>query len=165
MFLHSTSQRNVNTLAGGPEGFAGRVAYLARYLCLRKFAADCRPVAATACRSNDRADSGRDSAVSTATGVQVAQTAVGIPAPAKHSSLLQNVQTLSAAHPYSYSAGTGVKRPGREVVHSFPFSAELKNGWSCASTASICLHTVDKDKFTLPFSKPNIGRPPFGCFQ
>jgi hypothetical protein len=34
----------------------------------------------------------------------------------------------------------GVKRPGREVDHSPPSSAEVKNAWSYTSTPSIYLH-------------------------
>jgi hypothetical protein len=52
---------------------------------------------------------------------------------------LYRVQTGSGAHPASYSMGTGgpslgVKRQGREVDHSLASSAEVKNGWSYAST-------------------------------
>jgi hypothetical protein len=49
-------------------------------------------------------------------------------------SLLHSVQTGSEAHPAPYTMGTGglfslgVKRPGREVDHSPPSSAKVKNG-------------------------------------
>jgi hypothetical protein len=36
----------------------------------------------------------------------------------------------------------GVKRPGREADYSPPFSAEVKNARSCASTPPIGLHRV-----------------------
>jgi hypothetical protein len=36
----------------------------------------------------------------------------------------------------------GVKRPGREVDHSPPSSAEVKNAWSYTSTPPIRLHGV-----------------------
>ena len=51
-------------------------------------------------------------------------------------SRLQDVQTGNEAHPLSYSVGTGilllgVKRPGRDVNHALPPSADVKNEWSC----------------------------------
>jgi hypothetical protein len=47
-------------------------------------------------------------------------------------SLLYKAQTNSEAHSASYPMGTGafssgIKRPGREVDHSPPFSAEVKS--------------------------------------
>jgi len=36
----------------------------------------------------------------------------------------------------------GVKRPGREVDHSPPSSAEVKNAWNYTSTPPIRLHGV-----------------------
>ena len=58
------------------------------------------------------------------------------------------------AHTASYSMGTvvsypGINRPGREVNHSPPFSAEVKNEWSCDSTPALCLHGVDRDNLTF----------------
>jgi hypothetical protein len=45
---------------------------------------------------------------------------------------LHSVQTGSGAHPISFQMGTGalspgVRRPGREVDHSPPYSVEVKN--------------------------------------
>jgi hypothetical protein len=37
-------------------------------------------------------------------------------------------RTCFGTHTASYSMGTGVKQPGREVDHSLPSSAEIKNG-------------------------------------
>jgi hypothetical protein len=34
------------------------------------------------------------------------------------------------AHPASYLAATGVKRPGREADHTLPTSAEVKETWT-----------------------------------
>jgi hypothetical protein len=52
--------------------------------------------------------------------------------------LLQNVQAGCGAHPASCSVGTeffrGVKRPGRDIDHSPPTSAEIKNGCSTPCT-------------------------------
>jgi hypothetical protein len=55
-------------------------------------------------------------------------------------SLLQIFQTGSEVHPPSYSLSTGnsfpgVKRPGREVDHSPPTSAEVKKMWIYTSTS------------------------------
>jgi hypothetical protein len=41
-----------------------------------------------------------------------------------------------------------VKRPDRDVEHSLPCSAEVKNGWRCTSTPPTSLHGVDMDNFT-----------------
>jgi hypothetical protein len=43
------------------------------------------------------------------------------------------------------------EQPGREVNHSPPSSAEVKNEWSHTSTP-IRLHGVDKEYFTLFFT-------------
>jgi hypothetical protein len=67
-------------------------------------------------------------------------------------SLLHSVQTRSGAHPASYPMGSflsngdrglflGVQQPGREVDHSPPSSAEVKNGGAIpplAHTSSWC---------------------------
>ena len=41
--------------------------------------------------------------------------------------------------------------PGHEVNHSTPYSAEVKNEWSCTSTPLIYLYGVDRDSFTHTF--------------
>jgi hypothetical protein len=41
----------------------------------------------------------------------------------------------------------GLKRPGRDSGHSPPFSAEVKNEWSCTSTLPVCPHVVGRDNF------------------
>ena len=41
------------------------------------------------------------------------------------------------------------KRPGREIDHSHPSSAEVKNEWSCTSSPPVCLRGMDRDNFTL----------------
>jgi hypothetical protein len=43
----------------------------------------------------------------------------------------------------------GVTWPGREVAHSLPSSAEVKNEWSYTSTSYIRLHGVVRYSFTL----------------
>ena len=43
----------------------------------------------------------------------------------------------------------GVKRPGREVDHSPPPSAEIMNEWIYTSAPSICLGSKDRDNFTF----------------
>jgi len=51
----------------------------------------------------------------------------------------------------SLPCSPGAKRPGREVDHSPPSSAEVKNAWSYTSTPSR-LHDVvlkHKDNFTF----------------
>ena len=54
----------------------------------------------------------------------------------------------------SYRKGTGVSIPGdnaagRDFAHLPPSRAEVKNGRSYTSTPSMCLHGVDRDKFTI----------------
>jgi hypothetical protein len=39
----------------------------------------------------------------------------------------------------------GVERPGRDVDHPPPTSAEVKNEWSYTSSPQICLNGVDRD--------------------
>ena len=63
-----------------------------------------------------------------------------IPAKANGSSLFQNVQTSSGAHPASYSIDNGgfipgVKRADREIYCSPLCSAEARNEWSNTSTS------------------------------
>jgi hypothetical protein len=45
----------------------------------------------------------------------------------------------------------GLKRSGREVNHSHPSSAEVKNEWSYTYTPPICLHGVDRYNLALFF--------------
>jgi hypothetical protein len=52
-----------------------------------------------------------------------------VPARKREISVLQNVPTLSGAHPASYASRRmflGVNRPGLEADHSPPFSSEVK---------------------------------------
>jgi hypothetical protein len=47
----------------------------------------------------------------------------------------------------------GVKRPQREVDHSSPSSAVVRNEWSYTSAPPICLHGMDMDNSTFnPFT-------------
>jgi hypothetical protein len=46
----------------------------------------------------------------------------------------------------------GVTRPGRDVDHSPPSSAEFKDRWRCASALLACLYGVDRDNCIRPFS-------------
>jgi hypothetical protein len=39
--------------------------------------------------------------------------------------------------------------PGREVDHSLPYNADVKNEWSYKFAPLICLHGVDRDKFAF----------------
>jgi hypothetical protein len=45
-----------------------------------------------------------------------------------------------------------VKRPGREVNPSQPYSDEVKNEWSYTSTPPICLNRVERELSTLLFT-------------
>ena len=61
-------------------------------------------------------------------------------------SLLQNLQIGSASLVNGYQGPcVGKKRPEREVNHSPPFSAQVKNEWSCTSTLAICLHGLGRE--------------------
>ena len=69
---------------------------------------------------------------------------------------LDSVQTGSGAHPASYSVrtwvlsgGREVKQSEREVSHSPPSRAKVKNEWTHTSTPPICLHGVEKENFTF----------------
>jgi hypothetical protein len=50
-----------------------------------------------------------------------------------------------------------VKRPGCEVNHSPPSSAEVKNGWSYTSTIHECIHCLDQANFNFTLIKMNAG--------
>jgi hypothetical protein len=69
-------------------------------------------------------------------------------------SFLQIAQSVSG-DPHSvlfngyWESFLGIKRPGREVYHSPPSSAEVKNGWRDGSVFRKCLHGVDCG--SLPF--------------
>ena len=55
----------------------------------------------------------------------------------------------------------GVKRPGREVDHSLPFSVEVEIvwRWTCNSTPSVCRNGDNRRNFfTLHVTKPAEGR-------
>jgi len=41
-----------------------------------------------------------------------------------------------------------LKRPGPEVNYSPPSDAEVRNGWSYATTASVSLHDLQREHFT-----------------
>jgi hypothetical protein len=43
----------------------------------------------------------------------------------------------------------GVKRPGCDVDHWLPSSAEVNNKWSYTSPYPVCLHGMDRDTFTF----------------
>jgi len=43
----------------------------------------------------------------------------------------------------------GIKRPGREIDHSPPSSAEVKNEWSFTSSLPTYPHSVGRDNFFL----------------
>ena len=45
-----------------------------------------------------------------------------------------------------FSSGTW---PGHEVNHSPPSTVKDKNEWSCTSSFHICLHSLDREKFTF----------------
>jgi len=47
----------------------------------------------------------------------------------------------------------GIKRPDREVDHSSPSSALVKNYWSCKSALAICLLDVDSETFNFLICK------------
>ena len=47
-----------------------------------------------------------------------------------------------------YGYFPGVKRPGREVDHSPPFSAEIKNEWGSTFAPLVCLHSVYRESCT-----------------
>lgn len=41
-----------------------------------------------------------------------------------------------------------VEQPQYDVDYSPALSAEVKNDWSHTSTSPICIHSMDRDKFT-----------------
>jgi len=75
-----------------------------------------------------------DSTDSTVTTLQVGCSSGLYPGKDKRFSLIQKVQASSGCHPASNSMGTGIlsrlKWPGRDVDHSPPTTAKVKNEWS-----------------------------------
>ena len=45
----------------------------------------------------------------------------------------------------------GLKWPECEVNHSLPFSAKVKDEWSCTSALPLCLHGMDRENFSFYF--------------
>jgi hypothetical protein len=89
-------------------------------------------------------------------GLLVRQNIIRWLAGAKDFSPVPSGRTDSGAHPTPIQRvlevlSTGAQRQGREVNHSPPPSAEVKNEWSCTSTLHIYLHGVDKHKFKRNF--------------
>ena len=93
-----------------------------------------------------------DSPVGLATRFRSARSGVRIPATIRNISVPPNAWV-----PASFIQGfiryrssfPRVKRPGRDLDHSHPSSAEIKNGWRHTSTPPICLYGMDRDKFTI----------------
>ena len=50
----------------------------------------------------------------------------------------------------------GIKRREREVNHSPPSIAEVKNKWGGTSASPICLHGVDRENFTFLLSYSSV---------
>ena len=68
--------------------------------------------------------------------------------------VLQKVQTISGNHSALYSIGTigffpGVMRSGHQVDHLPPFSAEVKNGWSCTFIPPLYFQGLHKGRFNF----------------
>jgi hypothetical protein len=73
---------------------------------------------------------------------------------------LQNVQTDSGPPSLliQWVRGfcPGVKRSGREVNHSLPSGAEVKNEWGCTSSSPVCLRDVDRESLTNRYPLPQL---------
>jgi hypothetical protein len=89
-----------------------------------------------------------DSSVGIALGYRLDDRGSRVPFPegAENFSLYHRVQNGSGAHPASYPVGIrgsflGVKRPGREAVHSH-LVPRSKKEWGYTSTPPISLHGV-----------------------
>ena len=68
----------------------------------------------------------------------------------KYFPLVQIIQTVTRAHPPSYSiyiggSFSGIRRPGHEVDHGTPFNVKVKNEWSYKFYPQLCFHVVDRD--------------------
>jgi hypothetical protein len=98
--------------------------------------------------------------VDIATRLRAGRSGVRIPAEVRDFSFLQNLPYLlwglvSLVFNGYQGSFPGVKRPGREVNHSPPSSAEVKNEWSYTSTPPICLHCVDRENFAFLIFVPH----------
>jgi len=50
-------------------------------------------------------------------------------------------------------SGNGLKRPGCDINHTPPFSADAENQWSCISSPPIFLHGVEGYNFIFNLLK------------
>jgi hypothetical protein len=94
-----------------------------------------------------------DSAVETVARLLACEPGVRILAGIKEC-LLKNVHIGSGTHTDTVvllgKEGLG-RHPGCEVAYSLPYSAELKNVWSCTFSVPRCQNGVDRD-FIFTFS-------------
>ena len=62
--------------------------------------------------------------------------------------LIINIQIDCGAHIVSFSrywvSFLGIRRPGREIDHSPPSSAEPRSEWNYKSNSSVCLRNVER---------------------
>ena len=119
--------------------------------------------------SNHPITGNQDSSVGLATRLWARRSGVRNLATTRNFSLLPNVWvpgSLTQVFNRYHSSFPRVKRPGRDLDHSHPFSAEIKNEWSHTSTPPISLNGVGRYKFTVysfvkryklvaPLSKPS----------
>ena len=82
------------------------------------------------------------------TRLRVTLSGVRTPLRTRDSPLLLKFQNGYGAQPASYSKG--VSRPSREVNHSSPSSAKVKNEWSCTFTP-LYAFTARTEKNTFNF--------------
>ena len=78
-------------------------------------------------------------------------------------STLHSVETGSGDHLTLHSISTGVLAPGvkqsrREIDHSPPSCAEVKNEWCYNFPAPLCFHDVDSENFIFYLNLQGTGK-------
>jgi hypothetical protein len=93
------------------------------------------------------------SSVSVVTRLRAGRSAVRASGGARGLSLLQKSIRTWGRNSLLFSgcrrSFLAVKRLGTQVNHSYPSSAEIRNGWSYACTPPTRLHGMDMENFTL----------------
>jgi hypothetical protein len=97
------------------------------------------------------------------TTLQAGRSGVRNPVRARRFSSLHSVETGSGAHLALHSIGTVVLAPGvklsrREVDHSLPSCAEVKNDWCYTFSAPLYFHNVDSENFIFYLNLESTGK-------
>jgi hypothetical protein len=97
------------------------------------------------------------------TTLRAGRSGVRNPVGTRRFSPLHSVETGSGAHLALHSIGTGALAPGvkqsrREIDHSPPSCAEVKNEWCYTFPAPLCFHDVDSENVIFYLNLESTGK-------